>query len=197
MRERQVNIIVAAPGYGKSSLMAEIIKRFYKRENVLLFKKFMNINDPAFSFIPEKPFASYISGSAKFADNDATMLGKKPKEKYRFFLQAVLKSYRNGLLIVDDAGSYERYTTSDELNELVMMRRHMGVDVFYLFHSMSFLPIEMLPYTNNVIIGHTTDNFAYKAAKLPEMEKLIEAKERIAQKVASGNKYYKEVIKLS
>lgn len=196
MRERQVNIIIGSPGYGKSTAAANIIKQ-YKDENVLLFKMFLNIADPAFKFIPEKAFANYTGGRAKIADNDATLIGRNPREKYLFFIRSVLKKYRNGMLLVDDASTYERYTTSDEFNDLIMMRRHIGVDVFYIYHAFSVLPIAMLPYVNNVILFHTTDNFQYKAAKLPEMKRLQEAKERIAQKVANGNKYYNEVIKLS
>lgn len=189
-------MIIGAPGHGKSTKMMDIIKR-YPDANVLLWKMFLNIGDPAFKTIPEKQYAKYTGGRAKISSNDTTIAGKNERLKYKTFMQGIIDHYRNGMLVVDDASNYEKYTTSDEFNNLIMMRRHMGVDVFYIYHGFTLFPIAMLPYVNNIILFHTTDNFSYKGAKLPEMEKLLAAKNRIAAQVAKGNKYYHEVIKLS
>lgn len=196
MRERQVNMIIGAPGHGKSTEMMNIIKA-YPDKNVLIWKNFLNIDDPAFKSIPEKQYIKYTGGRAKMKSNDMSIAGKNEKQKYKNFMQGVIDHYRNGMLIVDDASNYEKYTTSDEFNNLIMMRRHIGVDVFYIYHGFTLFPIPMLPYVNNIILFHTADNFSYKGAKLPQMEKLQAAQERIAAQVAKGNKYYHEVIKLS
>lgn len=187
MRERQFNIIVGAPGHGKSTTAAKLFEAG-KDANGIIYKMFLNIDDKAFKKYRHVPFDKYTGGKVKISDMDV---------KYKDFLKGVLRSFRNGHVMIDDAGNYERDIISDELNKLVSMRRHMGVDVTMIYHGLSFLPIQQFPFINHIILFHTTDNFSYKAGKLPDIKKLEKAKERIAAQVARGNKYYYEVIKLS
>lgn len=187
-RERQFNIFVGAPGFGKSTFTSRIIQQS-KDANAIIYKMALNIDDKAFSKFPEcKDIAKYTGGKVKISDLTI---------KYPKLVRLVVDKYRNGHFVVDDAGLYERDIISDELNDLVMMRRHIGVDVSLIYHGLSFLPIQQFPFINNIILFHTTDNFTYKARRLPAGEQLQAAKDRIAAQVVKGNKYYHEVIKLS
>lgn len=187
MRERQFNIIVGAPGHGKSTLTADLVRQS-KDANAIIYKMALNIDDKAFAKFPVREFAKYTGGKVRISDLDV---------KYPKLIQSVIAHYRNGMLVIDDAGLYERDIISDELNHLVMMRRHVGVDVFLVYHGLSFLPIQQFPYINNIILFHTADNFSYKARRIPAGDALQAAKDRIAAQVVKGNKYYYEVIKLS
>ncbi len=187
VRERQFNILVGAPGYGKSTFANRIVQG-NRDHNAIIYKNNLNIDDPAFVRIPElKDLAKYKGGKVKVSDRTI---------KYPKLVTLINEKYRNGIFMVDDAGLYERDVISDELSDLVMMRRHMGVDVYLIYHGLSYLPIQQFPFVNNIILFHTTDAL-YKGRKLPELDRLQQAKDRIAAKVAGGNKYYHEVIKLS
>lgn len=187
MRERQFNILVGAPGFGKSTKGAEIVSRTHDK-NAIIYKMLLNIDDKAFAKFPHVQLKNYKGGKVKIDDLQI---------KYSDMVKAVTRDFRNGMFVVDDAGNYERNIISEELNRLVSMRRHIGVDVLLIYHGLSFLPIQQFPFINNIILFHTTDNPSYKGGKIPEMEKLLAAKARIAAQVARGNKYYHEVIKLS
>lgn len=157
-------------------------------KNKLLYKHLASINDPAFADIKHIKFREYKGGPAKIDCIDIP---------YKKFLKEVADKYRNGALFVDDAVNFERNSISDEMMYLVSMRAHLGIDVMYIYHSLTGLAIDQIPFLNNVILFHTTDNFKYKGAKLPQMELIEQAKERIAKRVAGGDKYYYEVIKLA
>lgn len=186
-RNPTVSLAVGAKGYGKSTLIAKLIKNSHHR-NALIYKIGLNAADPAFKDFKEVSFFKYKGG--KVIINAAEI-------EYKDFLEAILAKFRNGILLIDDASFYEMDTLSPQLKKIMLMCRHLGIDVIMVYHGLSDLPIKQLPYTNQIILFHTTDNAGYKAKKLPGMEGLEQAKNRIARQVAAGNKYYFEVIKLS
>lgn len=174
MREREFNLVAGSPGAGKSTFVAEYSKQY--RENVWLFKHKANIDDPAFGFLTVKTLQSWRQGAAPGQPVKCKIAGDK--KTYKAFLQAFLPErspLRNGLLVIDDATIFERDRLTEEMNELVTMRRHYGIDIWLVYHGLTLLPIEQFIFTNHVILFNTNDNINYKASKLPAYQQLLAA----------------------
>jgi energy-coupling factor transporter ATP-binding protein EcfA2 len=171
MRERRFNLVVGAPGSGKSTFVAEIVKK-YNNGNVCVWKHKANYDDPAFKFLPIKTESNWRQGVSPGNAAKFMMVGNK--DGYKSMLKWLVDEnnstrFRNGLLVVDDATIFEKYVLSEEMQELVAMRRHHGyfLDIWLVYHGMTQLPIEQFTFVNNVIIFNTADNMKYKSSKIP------------------------------
>lgn len=171
MRERRFNIVVGSPGSGKSTFTAELIKK--TPGNAIVYKHIANIDDPAFSFLTEKNADNWRQGAAPGAGVKCKFAGRQ--EDYRGFLQWVIRNYRNGMIVVDDATLFERDRLTREMQDIVTMRRHYGLDIILIYHGLTALPIDQFPFLNNIVLFNTNDNFQYKANKLPQIENLNKA----------------------
>lgn len=184
-RQRTGNAILGAPGTGKSTYSANLIK-LSKDPNALIYKAQLNIDDEAFKAFPVCDFYKYKGGKVKISNMDIP---------YKEFLRQVYENFRNGSLLIDDAGLFEKRLLSDEMLNILQMRRHMGVDVYMIYHGFTFFPIEQAAFLNNMVLFHTTDNPQYKGSKLPAFNEMMRAKQRIAE-IHKTNPHYCEVIKL-
>ncbi len=196
--EREFNLIAGSPGAGKSTFTANYIKAY--RENVLVYKHIANIDDPAFAFLTSKTKESWRQGAAVGAGVKCKIAGKQ--EEYAGFLQWLMSpaGMRNGLLVVDDATIFERDRLSKEMNELVTMRRHYGIDVWLVYHGLSLLPIEQFIFCNHIVLFNTNDNIKYKANKLPAYLQLKSAIDEARSNFNSYNpqlKYRPAIVKLA
>lgn len=189
VREAQYNMVIGAPGYGKSTWTAKLLKAGV-RKNIIVYKTDLNINDAAFKDFKEiQKLSEYKGGLAKISDLSVP---------YKDFLNAITANFANGTIVVDDAANYESHNTTDEFYKLLRMRRHMGIDMYYIYHGLSDAPINHFRYVNNIVLFHTSDNPKYKATKLPDGGiKFFEAQERLKRMVAAGHKYQPIVIKLA
>lgn len=186
-RQRQFNLVVGAPGHGKSTFIAKRMIAASPDKNAIIYKEELNIDDAAFSMFARAKFKEYKGGKVKMSSFDVD---------YKTFMKEVYAHFRNGHIVIDDGTLYERDMVTKELSDLATMRRHLGVDITVAYHGMTYLPIQQFPLVNNIILFHTTDSL-YKGRRLPGVELIQAAKDRIAAQVAKGNKYYHEVIKLS
>lgn len=189
VREAVYTMVVGAPGYGKTTWLVNHLKRS-PRKNVLFYKSDLGIDDKAvaeFKRIPRNQ--SYAGGWAKVSNTDI---------KYKEFLIWVRNNFRNGALVVDDAATFEGTMMTPEFEELMIMRRHIAVDIYYVYHGLSKAPIQHFAYTSNIVLFHTTDNPKYKASKLPDGGELfLDAQQKLKTMVNAGHKYQPFVIKLS
>lgn len=192
MEVRQaLNIGVAgARGHGKSSLVNKLVTEACKyKKNALLYKLQMNLHDEAFpKFKALDKLSDYSGGFAKIGSSS---IG------YKDFLIEVMNSFKNGSVIIDDAKLFERHTLSQEATSFLTMSRHLGIDVYYVYHSLKYIPIEMYEGLDWLILFHTTENIQSKLSALPSGNKLVPAVERVSKQIAKGNKYYHEYIKLT
>jgi hypothetical protein len=195
--EREFNMLAGITGVGKSTFTANYCKRY--AENVLVYKNLSNINDKAFAFLPEKSMTNWRQGAkpdqpvkCKFAGGD--------KKAYKAFLDWILAgNYTNGLLVIDDATIYERDRLTEQMNQLVTMRRHLGIDIWLNYHGLTLLPIEQFVFVDYLIVFMTTDNIQYKASKLPNMERLIAGINQAKANFNSGKvplKYTPVIVKM-
>lgn len=190
IREAIYNMVIGAPGFGKTTWIVKHLKYKSPRKDVLLYKSDIGIDDKAVADFKRIPRGqSYNGGWAKVSNADI---------KYPEFLTWVRNNFRNGALVVDDAGFFEGHNISPEFEELMMMRRHLGIDIYYVYHGLSKAPIAHFAYVSNMILFHTTDNPKFKANKLPDGgERFFVAHEKIKKMVAAGYKYQPIVINLT
>lgn len=188
-REAQYNMIIGAPGYGKSTWTARHLQNS-PRKNVLVYKTDLNLHDKAFAdYKVLDKLSDYKGGLAKISDLSI---------QYIPFLEAITKNFRNGALVVDDAAYYEGHNTSPQFFELMRMKRHLGIDLYYIYHGLSDAPINHFRYVNHIVLFHTSDNPRYKATRLPDGGvNFFAAQERLKRMVAAGHKYQPIIIKLA
>lgn len=196
MRERRFNLIVGSPGAGKSTFVANAVKKY--PGNAIIYKHMANISDPAFQSYPEKTQSNWRQGAAPGAAVKCKFAGLN--EDYIEFLDWIKDYYRNGLLIIDDATIFERDRLTKEMNHLVAMRRHYGIDIWLVYHGMTLLPIEQFIFVNNIVLFNTNDNLKYKSSRLPQVD-LINAKVAEARRNYRSTdpkiKYKPAILKLS
>jgi ABC-type oligopeptide transport system ATPase subunit len=171
LRQRFFYMIVGAPGSGKSTLCATMIKQY--PGNVIVYKHTANIDDKAFSFLTEKTVSNWRQGAKPGEAVKCKMAGVQ--KDYKAFLKWIIANYRNGLLVIDDTTIFERDRLTEFMNDLVTMRRHYGIDIILIYHGLTLLPIEQFIFCNKLVIFNTVDNIDYKANKLPQKEALDKA----------------------
>ena len=108
-------------------------------------------------------------------------------------MKGVYDHFRDGILVIDDARLYAKYKLADEMIDIITMKRHMRVDVFFLYHGLRVVPVQCYDYVDNIIIGGTVTSIV-KEKKLDVPEPLVAANRRVMQRIAAGDKYYKECI---
>lgn len=171
-RLRYFNALVGVTGSGKSNFAAQICKRY--QQNIIVVKHIVNIDDPAFSFLPEKNTENF----KKYATPGAAIQCKiafKGKPEYKELLKWLMDNFRNGLLVIDDTTIIEKDRMTELLQELVTMRRHYGIDIIVIYHGLTYFPIDQFIHLNHLVFFNTTDNFQYKINKLPNAKTLIAA----------------------
>lgn len=168
--ERTFDVEVGAPRSGKSTFSVKIIKPY--AENAIVIKHLANINDETFSFLPQKTMENWRQGAKPWEYVKCKMAFVDKDKDYPAFLAWVLKNFRNGLLVIDDATIFEQRETSKMLLEIISMRAHIGVDVLLIFHGFTKMPLDMLTFMNHFIIFNTTDNIARRKESLTDYDSI-------------------------
>jgi len=191
-RKAKLVIVVGATGTGKTTWLINLCKQI-GYTNALAYVSELNIDDKVF-----KPFKTitelqaYTGGWAKLSDIDI---------EYKDLMQKVIggksTGYRNGAFIVDDAGEYEDEKVTDELKKLARMKRHISVDLFYIYHGLTDIPIQLFKYATDIVMFHTTDEPGYKLRKIPRAKELFAAKQTLQTMFLNGHQYQPIVLKLS
>lgn len=189
VRDGLTMAFIGVRGHGKSTSVVKLLAKS-PFPNRLVFKEGVNVTDPAFRGWKVVPFEKFAGGNAIIDGGEID---------YRQFIKLCTTKLFNATLVIDDAGIYESNDISPELKKLLINCRRQKVDVILVFHGLSDMPIRLWSYLNWVVLHHTTDNFKYKASKVPNGEMLLAAQKRIAAQVIKGgkHKYTVEQIKLS
>lgn len=200
MREAEVTIIAAAKKHGKSTLAEQMIRQ-HPFKNALIFKEGINLADKAFIKYPQITDLSKYKGGKKVVDGGYI--------DYYTFLRLVNKHFKDGLLLLDDIVEYEPNDLSPQLRPILVNNRKMGLEVILLYQAVGDVPKRMWRYVSNCIMGYTIENLEDAVYKLPNKGvEFFKARERIIRvhdrckcgqenACKCGNRYYKEVIKLS
>lgn len=186
------NIVCGTNGTGKSTFIDERIKETHFK-NVLVYVESIDLNGNPFKGMPAIPLTSYRGGKVCI-DADTVPCD--------VFLAACAKKYRNGMIVLDEAGEYkEQMFNGDEpipaLRKLGKQRRKYNVEIYFIYHSASEIPIRLLKWANNIILFHQVDEFRHKAHLIPKAKVLQAAQRRIAERYENGDHYYGERIQLA
>lgn len=168
--QTQGYMVVGATGSGKSTWLAQRVRKY--QGNVIVYKHLSNIDDAAFAFLPLKTTSNWRQGAKPTQPVKCRIGGMQGKE-YTAFLKWVTENYRNGALIIDDATIFERDRLSKELNFLLTMKRHLGLDIFMVYHGLTLQPIEQFLLCRYLILFNTTDNVKYKMSKIPRYDEVV------------------------
>lgn len=184
------NIVCGTNGTGKSTFVGEVIKKTHFK-NTLVYLESIDLGGTQFKGLPVVDLADYAGGKACI---DSDGIG------FTDFLIQVTKYYRNGMVVIDEAGLYnvmEKGEVIEPLKNLLKQRRKYNIEVYLIYHSVSEIPVRLLKWCNNIILFHQTDKFNHKGAVIPRIDELNAAKLRIEQKYFAGDHYNCERIQLS
>lgn len=189
-------LVVGATGCGKSTWLANRVRKY--QGNAIVYKHMSNADDAAFSFLNIKTTTSWRQGATPGEAVKCKITGMETKE-YIEFLRWVKANYRNGMLVIDDATIFERDRLSAEMNYLLTMKRHLGLDIFLVYHGLTLLPIEQFILCRYIILFNTTDNVRYKVSRLPCYPTMIAGIQKARENYKSSStkvKYSPVVVKV-
>lgn len=189
-RYAQFNIICGTNGTGKSTLAAKILQAS-PLKNGLVYIEAIDTHQGAFAKYPVVAINDYRGGKV-LIDADTV--------EFHRFLDIVCEHYRNGVLMIDEAGLYKMFENSEPIEPvklLLKQRRKYNIDIYFIYHSVSEIPVKLFKWVNNLILFHQTDKFNHKGAVIPRLDELNQMKDRIAEQYYQGNKFYNEYLNLS
>ena len=193
----RLNLIVGSPGTGKSSLTDKIIAKTHFK-NAIVYIEGIDQGGTPFKGLPVLQPPIVYKGGKVCIDADSM--------KITDLINALCLKYRNGLFIIDEAGMYkhEMFVKGEPvppLLKLLKQRRKYNIEMYFIYHSASEIPVQIFKFVNNLILFHQTDMFAHKAGVIPRIAELNAAKLRIEKKYFDtsnkNNRYYCERIQLS
>ena len=163
-------VIVGATGQGKSYFMKEML-----------------------SSIPNKNALMVYDVQGEYKD-----LFPYPfdKDVQKFLNKAV--QVENAVLVFEEATSYfKTRSRSDQMEEILLSKRHTNNTIFLVFHSFGFVPKGIWHLINSVVIFKTNDNmkdiyYKFGNSDLVEAIKKINESEPLYDTV--NEKYYSEHI---
>ena len=184
------NIICGTNGTGKSTMVDKILQATHFK-NALVYIESIDLNGNPFKGLPTIPLTQYRGGKVTI-DADEIPFDR--------FITAVTNKYRNGILVIDEAGMYQLFEAGqpiEPLKKLLKQRRKYNVEIYLLYHGVSEIPVRLFKWVNNLILFHQTDEFKHKAAVIPRIDELRAAQTRIKVQYFKGNVHYCERIQLS
>lgn len=192
MRQPKFIIVAGAPGMGKSTFVAEMVKK--EKGNCIVYKHASNIDDKAFSFLPLKTMNNWRQGSAPTTPVKCKISGLDEQDYEAFLKWVFAGNFSNGTLVIDDGGLFERNQSTKTFKRILAMRRHLKIDLIIVYHGLTQTPIDNFPYANYLVLFNTTDNFFYKASRLPNFERLVKGNDMVKQNRQNEATKYKPVI---
>lgn len=185
MRQPAANVLVGAPGCGKTHWLIKKVA-MPARRNVCIVTSWEDLDQPIFQPFSHKSYENWRQGAAPNTPVKFKIAVDR-KEYRKELLPWAKEEFRNGVLIIDDTTVFERNSISDELYELLAKRRHWGIDVFLTYHGFTQFPIDQYAFVKNIIVFNTVDNPAYKKDKIPEFPVLMQAAAKARANFAKGS----------
>jgi len=111
-------------------------------------------------------------------------------------LEKIREYYSNGVLVFDDARLYINAQSDDFMRWLQIRRRHQGIDLFSVFHSLAQIPPIYFTFISNIVLFHSLGNIKKRTNEIDDyiLEEIAVAKAEILKEVQNGNKYAKKLI---
>lgn len=181
------DILVGVNGTGKTTFLHEnIVNSLSKKgERILIITNADNTDWKDVKFLEDFKEMETFTGIRK-------MTYKKGR------LEKIQQYYSKGVLILDDCRLYIQLQTTDFMNWLQVLRRHVGIDLFCVFHGLTQVPPIFFTFSSNLILFHTLDNIKRRGLYIEEylFNEIQAKKAKVLNEVNNGNKYHFEIIKL-
>lgn len=166
-RKAQLNIVVGAPGTGKSTFIRQEVVE--KRPKVLV----VTPDTSEWRQLPEvhnKQEIYSLTGKARYV-----CASKKD------FIENVVGKFYGGVLVMDDAMSYLDFQTEDTMRYLQIRRRQLGIDIYFVGHGLTQIPPQLFTFTSWIILFATTDNFSGRRNRMTEQayNRVVEAQKEL------------------
>jgi len=185
-RRAKFDIIVGATGSGKSTFLLENVVKPLKEKNerILIFKNEVNADWADVDFLKNYDELKTFTGIRKLNFRD----GRFQK----------LRNYRNGALILEDCRGYIELQSKKEMDDFLIFRRHVNIDLFAVFHGLTDVPPRFFIHADRLVLFSTNDNINKRSKEIYQerLQKIDEARKRVENQVNKGNKYAYEIINL-
>jgi len=183
-RVAKCDAIVGAVGTGKTTFLRESVVMPMAQK----FHRVLIVTPDAKEWSDIDILTSY--------EDIATFTGIK-RMIYKFGrLEKIREYYANGVLIFDDARLYINAQSDDFMRWLQIRRRHQGIDLFSVFHSLAQIPPIYFTFISNIVLFHSLGNIKKRTNEIDDyiLEEIATAKSEILKDVEKGNKYAKRLI---
>lgn len=160
-RDLMAIAVVGRKGSGKSSLLRDIALNYYDTHKHTANNKVL-IHDAsgsrAFADIPSISLAhlkqkKFKAGIAKIGIDDEI-----DESQIADLHKTIFKYFRNGLVILDEASSYISPSCPGWQRGLLLQHRNKKLDVVYVFHSLSDVPVKYNKELSNFLYFKTNDS---------------------------------------
>jgi len=186
-RRANFDLLVGATGAGKSTfLLQNVVKPLQEKGNRILVVK----NDINKDW-GDVPFFD-------FYDEIKTFEGIRKLNYLDGRFEIIQKNYSNGALILEDCRGYIDLQSDKIMQWLLIFRRHVGIDLFAVFHGLTEVPPKFFTHADRLILFSTNDNINKRSKEIysDKLKLIDEARLRIEDKVRKGNKYAYEIVNL-
>ena len=125
----------------------------------------------------------------------------RPSQKYGLsysetmfpILEAAHYSFRNGLLVLDDASRLLKGRLTEGAESLFAARRQKNIDIIAVFHGLGKVPPGIIPYSTGILMHNVIENSGQYTYKIEPH--ILELKKRVSAK-CKRNPFYCEYMRL-
>lgn len=170
------NIIVGGPGAGKSTFLREVLAASSKPKTLVLDMADKDFND--FELIENPELLKHWQKNNKRI---------KPIRHYQRILQLILGHVRDANIVYEDATAYIPEYIDLDMKELLSMRRHYNLDIYFLFHNFNAVMPKLYQLSTHLTVFRTPEDEDYVKTlrKVPNHKYVMKAVNDIKQKQAS------------
>jgi GTPase SAR1 family protein len=183
-RDPDITLIIGYPGCGKSTLCEKFIEKGLSLQKKCLI---VRPNDRDWNHYEEIQNTDFHKMKGV-----KTLIYEK-----KVTLPEIIKKFYNGFLFFDDCRYYFRSNVEniEGLRQLLIDRRKMMTDVFFIAHGFSEIPPAVYTFAKRAILFSTQDSIASRKEVILKYNFVAKKQLEINEK-AKENQYYFEIINL-
>lgn len=183
-RQPQSICIVGAQETGKTTLADELIQKSARPKTLIIDSDGAEEKWHKYQLITTEQISVLKKGIARviFDEEDPT------------FMKRIRRTFKNGLLVFDDAPYYLAEANPKPFQQIFMKNRQTNNDIIWVCHGLSDIPPKLWSYISYLIIFNTTDSFERKKSSLPAvkaMAKRVMDVKKLAAKNPHAKKFYR------
>ena len=182
LRQNIIALVCGGRGTGKSTHIKKVIDG-HSSKKVLI----VDANDNAIfrEFKPIKPelLKKWKSGKIRIVSDDTDAV-----------FRLIYDNLWNALVIFEDATGYMQFNMPEIVKKIMLVSKQRNLDLIFTFHSFRNIRPDFFAYSNYLEIFKTGEDISQFKNKVPQFERVIEAKEAVEQ---HPSKFYHKSVRLS